>query len=48
MTQPETIDARLLDLMLRAGSRWILWLLIALSLAAIAVMLDRIWFFLRA
>jgi biopolymer transport protein ExbB len=42
-----TIDAQLLDLMLRAGSRWVLWLLLALSLAAIAVMLDRLWFFIQ-
>ena len=42
-----TIDAQLLDLMLRAGSRWVLWLLLGLSLAAIAVMLERLWFFLR-
>jgi len=47
MTNTDTIDAQLLDLRLRAGSRWVLWLLILLSLAAIAVMLDRIWFFLQ-
>ena len=47
MTQSDTIDAQLLDLMLRAGSRWVLWLLIGLSFAAVAVMLDRIWFFLQ-
>jgi biopolymer transport protein ExbB len=33
--------------MLRAGSRWVLWLLIALSIAAAAVVLERLWFFLR-
>ncbi len=42
-----TIDAQLLDLMLRAGSRWVLWLMLGLSLAAIAVMLERLWFFLQ-
>jgi biopolymer transport protein ExbB len=42
-----TIDARILDLMLRAGSRWVLWLLLGLSLAAVAVMFERIWFFLQ-
>jgi biopolymer transport protein ExbB/TolQ len=42
-----TIDAQLLDLMLRAGSRWVLWLMLALSLAAIAVIFERIWFFLQ-
>jgi biopolymer transport protein ExbB len=47
MTNNDTIDAQLLDLMLRAGSRWVLWLLLALSLAAVAVMIDRIWFFLQ-
>jgi biopolymer transport protein ExbB len=41
------IDAQILDLMLRAGSRWVLWLLIFLSLAAVAVMLERLWFFLQ-
>jgi len=46
MTNNDTIDAQLLDLMLRAGSRWVLWLLIGLSLAAVAVMIERVWFFL--
>jgi biopolymer transport protein ExbB len=41
----DTIDARILDLMLRAGSRWVLWLLLALSLAALAVVFERLWFF---
>jgi biopolymer transport protein ExbB len=41
------IDAQALDLMLRAGSRWVLWLLIALSIAAAAVVLERLWFFAR-
>jgi biopolymer transport protein ExbB len=43
----DTIDAQLLDLMLRTGSRWVLWLLLALSLAAVAVMIERIWFFVQ-
>ncbi|HEU4731430.1 MAG TPA: MotA/TolQ/ExbB proton channel family protein [Kofleriaceae bacterium] len=47
MTNNDTIDAQLLDLMLRAGSRWVLWLLLLLSLAAVAVMIDRIWFYLQ-
>jgi biopolymer transport protein ExbB len=48
MTPDDTaIDAQILDLMLRAGSRWVLWLLIFLSLAAVAVMLERLWFFLQ-
>ena len=42
-----TIDAQILDLMLRAGSRWVLWLLIGLSLAAVAVMIERLWFFIQ-
>jgi len=43
----DTIDATLLDIMLRAGSRWVLWLLIFLSFAAVAVMIERLWFFLK-
>ena len=43
-----SIDSQALDLMLRAGSRWVLWLLIALSIAALAVVLERLWFFARA
>lgn len=43
-----SIDAQALDLMLRAGSRWVLWLLILLSMAAVAVFLERLWFFARA
>ena len=45
MDHTQSIDAQLLDIMLRAGSRWVLWLLLALSLVAVAVMLERIWFF---
>lgn len=46
MPQTETtLDAQLLDIMLRAGSRWVLWLLLTLSLFAVAVMLERLWFF---
>lgn len=48
MPQTEnTLDAQLLDIMLRAGSRWVLWLLLTLSLLAVAVMLERIWFFIQ-
>ena len=47
MATNDTIDAQLLDLMLRAGSRWVLWLLILLSLAAITVILERLWFFMQ-
>jgi len=47
MNTAQTIDARALDLMLRAGSRWVLWLLLALSVAAVAVVLERLWFFAR-
>jgi biopolymer transport protein ExbB len=43
----DSIDGTILDLMLRAGSRWVLWLLIGLSLAAITVMLERLWFFIQ-
>jgi biopolymer transport protein ExbB len=45
--QDSTIDTEILDLMLRAGSRWVLWLLIALSLGALAVVIDRVWFFIQ-
>lgn len=47
MPETDTIDAQLLDLMLRAGSRWVLWLLLALSLAALAVIIERVWFFVQ-
>ncbi len=42
---PNSVEAQLLDMMLRAGSRWVLWLLIGLSFAAVAVALERIVFF---
>lgn len=48
MTDHDTIDAQLLDLMLRAGSRWVLWLLLGLSLLALAVILERLWFLAQA
>jgi biopolymer transport protein ExbB len=47
MNHTDTIDGQILDIMLRAGSRWVLWLLIALSLAAVAVMVERVWFYLQ-
>ncbi len=47
MNHTDTIDSQILDLMLRAGSRWVLWLLIGLSLGAVAVMAERIWFFIQ-
>ena len=46
-TDSDTIDATILDIMLRAGSRWVLWLLIALSIAALAVMIERLWFYVQ-
>lgn len=48
MNTGNSIDTQALDLMLRAGSRWVLWLLIALSVVAAAVVLERLWFFARA
>ncbi len=42
-----SVDGQLLDLMLRLGSRWVLWLLLGLSLLAVAQMLERLWFFAR-
>jgi biopolymer transport protein ExbB/TolQ len=47
MNTGSALDTRLLDLMLRAGSSWILYLLIGLSLAAVAIMFDRLWFYLQ-
>jgi len=47
VTPEITVDAQLLELMLRVGSRWVLWLMLALSLFAIAVMLERIWFYIQ-
>jgi biopolymer transport protein ExbB/TolQ len=47
MSNDTTIDAQLLDLMLRAGSRWVLWLMLGLSLAALAVIIERVWFFVQ-
>jgi biopolymer transport protein ExbB/TolQ len=43
----DSIDGTILDLMLRAGSRWVLWLLIGLSLAALTIMIERLWFYLQ-
>jgi len=48
MKNADSLDAQLLDIMLRAGSRWVLWLLLALSLVAVAVMLERVWFFIQS
>jgi biopolymer transport protein ExbB len=45
MNNGSDIGSHLLDLMLRAGSSWILYLLLGLSLVAVTIMLDRIWFF---
>ena len=45
--QGSKIDLQLLEFMLRGGSRWVLWLLVFLSIAAAAVILERIWFFVR-
>lgn len=47
MTTTSGIDAQALDLMLRAGSRWVLWLLLGLSIAGLAVVLERLFFFAR-
>lgn len=42
----DTIDGELLDIMLRAGSHWVLYLMIGLSLISVAIMVERLWFFL--
>ncbi len=50
MTNPadeKLIDAQLLDLMLRAGPRWVLWVLIGLSVIVVAVVIERVWFYAR-
>ena len=47
MSEDSGIDATILDIMLRAGSHWVLWLLIGLSLAAVAVMIERVWFYVQ-
>jgi len=47
MTETDSLDGQLLDLMLRAGSAWVLYLLIALSFAAVAVMIERIVFYVQ-
>jgi biopolymer transport protein ExbB/TolQ len=47
MNEGNALDTRVLDVMLRAGSSWILYLLLALSLAAVAIMLERLWFYLQ-
>jgi biopolymer transport protein ExbB len=41
-----TLDATILDIMLRAGAAWVLWLLLGLSLIAVAIMIERAIFFL--
>lgn len=43
----DSLEARLLDLFLRGGSRWVLYLLIGLSFVAVAVILERVWFYAR-
>jgi biopolymer transport protein ExbB/TolQ len=47
MNQDNAIGARALDVMLRLGSSWVLYLLIGLSFAAVAIILERLWFFIR-
>jgi biopolymer transport protein ExbB len=48
MNNDPSIETQALDLMLRAGARWVLWLLIGLSIIGAAVILERLWFFARA
>jgi biopolymer transport protein ExbB/TolQ len=45
--EKDSIDATLLDLMLRAGSHWVLWVMLGLSFGAVAVIAERIWFFVQ-
>ncbi len=46
-TSSDTIEGQVLDLMLRAGSSWILYLLLFLSLVAVAIMIERVWFYIQ-
>jgi len=48
MGNEHDIDTQVLQLMLGAGSRWVLWLLVVLSVAAVGIVLERLWFFARA
>lgn len=43
-----SIDQDLLDAFLSAGSLWVLWLLIGLSVLAVAVIVERIVFYVQA
>jgi len=47
MNNTNAIESQVLDLMLRTGSSWILYLLFALSVLGLAVVLERLWFFTR-
>lgn len=47
MNHTNAIDSQVLDLMLRAGSSWVLYLLMGLSIVAVAVMIERLWFYLQ-
>jgi biopolymer transport protein ExbB/TolQ len=47
MHKTNSIEDRLLDLMLRAGSHWVLYLLLGLSLVSLAIVAERIWFFVQ-
>jgi biopolymer transport protein ExbB/TolQ len=47
MNNGNAIDTQVLDIMLRAGSSWVLYLLLGLSIAAVAVMLERLWFYIQ-
>ncbi len=47
MNNGSDIGSHLLDLMLRGGSSWVLYLLLGLSLVAVTIMLDRIWFYVQ-
>jgi biopolymer transport protein ExbB len=47
MNNGNALDSQVLDLMLRGGSTWVLYLLLGLSMVAVSVMLERLWFFLQ-
>lgn len=41
------LQGDLFDLMLRIGATWVLWLLLGLSVLAVALGIERLWFYLQ-
>jgi biopolymer transport protein ExbB len=42
-----SFESDILDLLLRAGSKWILYVLLGLSVIAVGLMLERLWFYIQ-